>query len=181
VKPVQRAWDSELPFVEFEGGLPELMKSTRENLDRLEEGASAEELKRAVDALRVLYDAYHKTLNREAMLDIAALSITDDPGDSGGYYLSIGASIPKGHLARPWDIHIGQWESDGPEDEEFSSAIGHPVAWCALDAHPDVTDLVRLLDLSAEGEERLTAWATTPIGHPLEGTTFVVTERPNRG
>jgi hypothetical protein len=121
-----------------------------------------------------------QTVNQEAMLDVTELSIPLDPLYGDAHYLSIDAVVPGGLRPRAWDIHIGQWEPDDPDDDGRSSSTGHPVVECARPAQPGVLDLVQLLDLSAGGQEQLAAWATTLASESLAGTSFVVTDRPNK-
>ncbi|MFI9644555.1 hypothetical protein ACIG87_31680 [Micromonospora sp. NPDC051925] len=177
--PVQRSWQRSLPFVAHEGGMSELETSTRELLDRQEDGATDASLAEGVEGLRTLLSAYQLTDNQNAMLDVSALSILDDPSWGDGYYLSVDSPVPGGRHPHGWSIHLGRWEPDDPDDEDSGDSTGSAVVVCDLRTAPSVADLVQLLRLSAAGTSQHEAWATTPVGDPLTGTGFIVTSRDN--
>jgi hypothetical protein len=172
---VQRAWSHDFPFIAFDGGMTELATSTRELLDRLETDATDTALENAINGLRLLLTAARHTDNHDAMLEMSALSIIDDPSWGTGYYLSIDSPTPQD--ARRWSVSLGWWVPDDPEDPEDGGSTGEAVVICDLPQAPRVTDLVQLLNLSAVGASQHKAWAETPIGERLAGTAFVVTSR----
>ncbi|MBB5829056.1 hypothetical protein [Micromonospora carbonacea] len=175
--PVQRSWQRSFPFVAHEGGMPQLDTSTRESLDRLEEGATTAALAEGVEGLRALLSAYRLTDNQGAMLDVSALSILDDPSWGPAYYLSIDSPVPGGTHPRGWSVYLGRWELDDPDDEDSGDSTGSAVVVCDLPTAPSAADLVQLLNLSAAGTSQHEVWATTPVGDPLTGTGFIVTSR----
>ncbi|MDG4762526.1 hypothetical protein O7632_00105 [Solwaraspora sp. WMMD406] len=175
--PVQRSWEHSLPFVAYEGGMSQLNTLTRESLDRLEEGATDTALAEGAEGLRALLSAYRLTDNQEAMLDVSALSILDDPSWGDSYYLSIDSPVPGGRHPHGWNIHLGRWEPDDPDDEDSGDSTGSAVVICDLPTAPGIADLVQLLNLSAAGTSQHEAWATTPVGDPLPGTGLIVTSR----
>lgn len=175
--PVQRSWQRSFPFVTYEGGMSKLETSTRELLDRLEEGASDTALAEGVEGLRALLSAYQLTDNQNVMLDMSTLSILDDPSLGDDYYLSIDSPVPGGTHPHGWSIYLGRWEPDDPDNEDSGSSTGDSVVICDLPTAPNVADLVQLLNLNAAGTSQHKAWATTPIGDPLPGTGFIVTSR----
>lgn len=172
---VQRAWSHSFPFLAFDGGMTELATSTRELLDRLEHGSTDAALEQAIDGLRLLLTVDRHTDNHDATLDASALSILDDPSWGSGYYLSIDSPTPQ-HPAR-WSVFLGWWVPDDPDDADDGDSTGKAVVICDLQQAPGVTDLVKLLNLSAAGASQHEAWAKTPVGERLAGTAFVVTRR----
>ncbi|RKS76503.1 hypothetical protein BZB76_1859 [Actinomadura pelletieri DSM 43383] len=174
----RRYWDFDSPFVTFEGDVPELGQWTRESLNRLETGITQEQREEAVADLRVLADAFARYRGGTAEFEAANLAILDEPDGPEGYYLAIDAS----QLHRPrqdaWTVEVCLWVPDDPEEEEPTSATGEPIVRCVLATRPAASEIAELLDLSAEKPERLAAWADTPVGEVLAGTSFVVTERP---
>jgi hypothetical protein len=181
----ERRWDFEEPFVLFDGGMDELSFGTREGLDRAEESLSADELEQAVTDLRLLSHAYMNASGQFVYFEEDYFSISDDPGSDGDsrYFLDIQAPLLN-HPAGPssWSITINRWdiELDDPENER-ETATGEPVLDCALSERPTESELVNLLSLSGKGEqEQLSAWAKTPVGARLSGTSFVVTRRYER-
>ncbi|MER6764210.1 MULTISPECIES: hypothetical protein [Amycolatopsis] len=57
-------------------------------------------------------------------------------------------------------------------------AHGEPVIRCALATRPAAADLLALLNL-ATSQEKVAAWAQTPVGETLHDTAFVVTDHYN--
>ncbi|MFC9250396.1 hypothetical protein [Amycolatopsis thailandensis] len=177
-----REWDSDLPFVLFGGGFEGLSESDRDRLDRLELGATEVELAEGVDGMRLLIDAYEQCSNREARLILDDLNISDDPDPYGPdrFFLDVLAPLPNSELDRTgWTVELGWWELDPADDdeEEPSSASGETVLRCTMPVPPDASQLVELLNLSDGQPEQLRAWAATPVGRKLAGTSFVVTKR----
>jgi hypothetical protein len=169
-----RYWNFESPFVAFDGGMDALSRETRESLDRLEKGITNEQREKAVPDLRLLVTAYAQYLGGPAVLETANFEIFNEPGDSDGYYLTVNAPQPGAEGASAWHVEIGRWEPDDPEDEESSSATGQTMLRCACVAPPAASEIA---DLLSRSEEQLAAWAGTPVGAALTGTTFVVTEQ----
>ncbi|GAA3114119.1 hypothetical protein JOF29_003689 [Kribbella aluminosa] len=62
-------------------------------------------------------------------------------------------------------------------DEEYGAASGDAILECRRPTSPHLEELVNLLNLSDGDNAQLAAWAATPVGEPLAGTTFVVTAR----
>lgn len=56
-------------------------------------------------------------------------------------------------------------------------ATGHTMLSCGSSAPPTTAEITELLDRNAKQPEQLPAWADTPVGAALAGTTFTVTER----
>ncbi|MFB9902859.1 hypothetical protein [Allokutzneria oryzae] len=170
----QRYWDFQSPFVAFEGGLEGLSAEDRERLNRMERGATAEQLRQGVADLRLLLDAHARCTNAEAMF-MDDFTITDDPFD---YYLNVDAPRPNGKHGRDdWRIEIGLWVSDLDDPDDLTSATGQTVVSCFRPAPPTVAEIVTLLNRSGGRSEQLAAWAKTPVGEALDGTDFVVTQR----
>jgi hypothetical protein len=82
----------------------ELATSARERLNRLEDDATDTAVEHAIDGLRLLLAADRNTDNPDAMLDVTALSILDDPSWGSGYYLSIDSPTPA-HPHR-WSVYL---------------------------------------------------------------------------
>ena len=176
-EPVQRMWDHGLPFLMFEGGMDELSDSTRELLNGLEEDASPSQVKRTIAGMRILLAAQRRTTNQEASLDVTALSILDDPDWGNSYYLSIDYPMPISQPRQKWSVNLGLWTAEDLDDDGTGTSTGSPVVTCDLDTTPSIDELVGLLDLSAAGLGQLKQWVTTPVGEPLAGTRYVVTQR----
>ncbi|MGI8451743.1 MAG: hypothetical protein ACR2MP_32060 [Streptosporangiaceae bacterium] len=180
----ERLWDFQQPFMPVEGGMNELGAGTRRGLDRVEEDLSAVQLEQALTDLKLLYAA-SMSAGGFASLDEGDLSITDDPTPCGSdsYFLDIRApllSFPQGPSS--WTIAISRWDFvlDDPETGE-NTCTDEPILECTLSERPAESELVSLLSLSGRGEqEQLSAWAKTPVGAALSGTSFVVTERYDR-
>ncbi|MEU8278394.1 hypothetical protein ACFYOK_35570 [Microbispora bryophytorum] len=179
-----RLCEFENPFVTFDSkrgnvylGDPHGLRAERSRLDRLEHGASRKRLERAVDDLRLLYDAYARCNNEGANLVIdSSLFIEYEPWDeSGRYFLNIFAPMPSND-DNAWQLEIAQWIPDDPEDDD-GSATGEPVLRCVRATPPTAPDLIEVLNLSCSRAQQLASWAETPVGEALDGTTFVVTHR----
>jgi hypothetical protein len=169
-----RTWDSSLPFVLFEGGLADLAGDARSSLDRLEKGTVLAE---SVAGMRLLVDAHTRCANPEAWLVMEDLNITDDPDPFGPdrYFLDVLAPLPDGEHDRDcWTVDLGWWELD-PADPH--SARGDQILRCTRPTSPAVSEIVELLEVSGGDAKQLRAWAATPVGNKLAGTSFVVTER----
>ncbi|SFE27056.1 hypothetical protein SAMN05216251_102329 [Actinacidiphila alni] len=171
----RRDWEFGHPFVAYDGGMEMLGTETREELDRVEDGISSDERARAVADLRVLVTAYAQCSSEQAALDSLPLSIFSEPYDSDGYYLSVHMPEPQKREAATWEIEIGHWEPDDPEDEDCSSATGSSDVRCELSAPPTADGLTRLLDDVEKQPTILTKWAGTEVGAMLDGTEFMVT------
>ncbi|MEV6986500.1 hypothetical protein AB0M95_35300 [Sphaerisporangium sp. NPDC051017] len=179
-----RLCELENPFVTFDSrrgsiffGDPYCLKGERTRFDRLERGASGNRLERAVDDLRLLYDAHARCNNEEANLIIdRSLFIEHDPWDEPGrYYLNIFAPMPSDD-DNTWRLQIGQWIPDDPQDED-GSATGEPLLDCDRATPPTASELIEVLDLSSGRGQQFADWAATPLGEALDGTTFLVTSR----
>ncbi|MEV7524356.1 hypothetical protein [Streptomyces sp. NPDC091371] len=171
----RRHWDFGQPFVTYDGGMDVLSREVREQLDRLEEGIAPGEREKAVTDLRVLVTAYSRCSGTQVGLEHAYLEIFAEPYSSDGYYMSVHAPKPGDDGADSWDIEIGRWEADDP-NEEYSSATGSTVLRCVLPESPTADEIADLLDQVEEQPELLAKWAETRVGAALEGTKFVVTE-----
>jgi hypothetical protein len=105
-----------------------------------------------------------------------AVAIEHEPWDEPGrYFLNISAPMPSDD-GNAWQLEIGQWIPDDPEDED-GSATGEPVLRCVRATPPTASELIEVLNLSCGRAQQLAGWAVTPIGDALDGTTFVVTGR----
>ncbi|MFD8868713.1 hypothetical protein ACFV1F_31000 [Streptomyces sp. NPDC059590] len=173
-----RHWEFDHPFVKFDDGMDTLRDKTREQLDRREAGFTTEEREKAVADLRVLVTAHSRCTGMWASLDDPGREIFAEPYDSDGFYLSVQAPEP-GDDDSSWEIEIGRWEPDDPDEEygEHSSATGSAVIGCALPAAPDADEITHLLTSVGEKPLLLAQWAETPVGAALVGTTVVVTKR----
>ncbi|WP_412542985.1 hypothetical protein R8Z50_11020 [Longispora sp. K20-0274] len=174
---IQREWEHELPFVSFQGAASALTGRRRAEMDRAER--KFPDLAGAVDGLRLLYEAVRLSKSRTARLDDCYIHLTDDPDDysAGGHFLSIEA--PTHPRRDEWHVALYRWEPDD-DDEDGNSSHSDLVVDCALDTPPTARVLANLLDLSNGDDGRLASWAATPVGQPLEGTSFLVTERADR-
>ncbi len=173
-----RHWEFDQPFVKFDDGMDTLSGEVREQLDRREEGFTKEEREKAVADLRVLVTAHSRCAGRWASLDDTSREIFAEPYDSDGFYLTVQAPEP-GDDDSSWEIEIGRWEPDDPDEEygEHSSATGSAVISCAPPAAPDADVIAHLLNSVGEKPLLLAQWAETSVGRALAGTTIVVTER----
>ncbi|MFC3897985.1 hypothetical protein ACFOWZ_41515 [Lentzea rhizosphaerae] len=174
----ERCWDFQSPFVAFEGGVEGLSGEDRDRLNRLEHGATADEIRQGVEDMRLLQDAYRQTVN-DAIVLLSEFSITDDPLGPSRYYLNVEAPRPNGEYGHvDWEVEIGQWDVDldDPEHED-STAHGNSVLRCTRSTRPAIAEIIELLNHSGGRQEQLAAWAKTPVGEALAGTTFVVTKR----
>ncbi|GAA2746014.1 hypothetical protein [Kitasatospora cinereorecta] len=172
----RRHWEFGYPYVAYNGGMRVLSRGVRKQLERLDEDLSPKERKRAIADLRVLVTAYSRCSSEQATLDYAPLSIFTEPYDSDGYYMTIHAPEPGNEETDSWEIEIGRWEPDDPDDEECSSATGRAVIRCELPASPDAAQLVHLLDKVEQRADLLAKWAESPVGATLDGTEIVVTQ-----
>lgn len=173
-----RYWDFGFPFLHFDGGLDALSEDTRQILDRHETGITTEQREKAITDLRLLVTAYGQYRGGEAVLETASLAIFSEPGGPDAYYLSVDAPHPSANNRDTWRVEIGRWVPDDPNDEECASFTGQTVLTCSCSAPPTATQITDLLERSEERTEQLATWAQTPIGAPLPGTAFVVTEHP---
>jgi hypothetical protein len=172
---VQRAWSHDYPFIAFDGGMNKLATSTRKLLDHLENDATDTALEQSIDGLRLLLTVARLTDDLDAMLDVSALTIMDDPSWGTGYYLSIDSPTPR--HPEHWSVSVGCWVPDDPHYPDNGDSTGESVVICDLPQPPQATDLVQLLTRSAAGASQHEAWAKTRIGESLAGTAFVVTSR----
>ena len=103
-------------------------------------------------------------------LEEANLAIFAEPYDSDGYFLSVHAPEPGDGGADLWDIEIGRWEPDDPdEDAECSSATGGTVLRCVLPTSPDAVEIADLLNQVGNDPDLLAKWAKTRVGVALAG------------
>ncbi|MFE3580950.1 hypothetical protein [Streptomyces vinaceus] len=172
----RRYWDFGHPFVAYDGGVDVLSTETRERLNRIEEGITSEEREKAVADLRILATAYERCSGVHGLLHFDYPEIFVEPGDSDGLYLSVCAPNPGEAGAEAWDIEIGRWEQDDP-DEEYGTSTGRTVLRCALPVSPRAEEIADLLDQLGQDPDLLAKWAESPIGSALSGTGFVVTSR----
>ncbi|MFE6163524.1 hypothetical protein ACFQ7F_31955 [Streptomyces sp. NPDC056486] len=95
-----------------------------------------------------------------------------EPYDSDGYYMSVRAPEPGDDETDSWDIKIGRWEPDDP-DEEDGSATGSAVLRCVPPAPPDANQIANLLNQLAQQPDLLAQWAETSVGAALVGTELI--------
>ncbi|GAA2840795.1 hypothetical protein [Kribbella solani] len=172
----RRIWDNDAPFVTSEEALSD---ATRRRLDEQESEGDAADRRRAVADLQLLYDAYVKTTSTGARLELGEFLVEDDPwGDErDNFFLDMSAPLPDEDSPQDaWSIGIYRWVPDDP-GEEYGAASGDSILECRRSTAPDLDELVNLLNLSNGDDAQLAAWAATPVGEPLGGTTFVVTAR----
>ncbi len=173
---LRRVWDDDAPFVTSEEALSD---ATRHRLDEQENEGDAAGLRRAVADLQMLYDAYVKSTNTGARLELGEFLVEDDPWteERDNFFLDISAPVPdEDSPQNAWAVGIYKWVPDDP-DEEYGAASGDSILNCRRSATPDLGELVNLLNLSGGDNAQLAAWAATPLGEPLAGTSFVVTAR----
>jgi hypothetical protein len=174
-----RQWDFEDPFVLFDGWMAELSSNIRHRIDRLESHLAARHLAQAAEDLRLLYNVYMTVEGGRTSLEEEYLCITyehDDTADDG-YFLTILAPRPgHRHGKETWSLVIDQWVADKYDsDGEIEESHSETVLECMLAERPAVGELTSLLALAKSGPERMSAWAKTPVGDALAGTTFFVT------
>ncbi|WP_433270841.1 hypothetical protein ACQPZF_10945 [Actinosynnema sp. CS-041913] len=172
----RRIWDFEAPFVNYED-MNALGGNARDQMDDLEQEISDEQVREGVVDLRLLIEAYTRSFNDHARLEVDAFCITDDPYglEPDRFYLSVEASM-SAYRRDGWRVEICRWVPDDPDDE-YSGATGESVLRCVCSARPSADDIVELLNRSGGSSEQLAAWAKTPVGEALAGTAFVVTKR----
>ena len=173
----RRYWERSTPFVAFNGGFEGLGAEDRASMDRVERGVDGEQLRTAVEALRLLLDVYERYANDEARLIVDDFLITDDPFDDEGdmYFLNVTAPMPNGQYGRDdWSVDISLWV---PHPDDDSRATGEAVLVCARSEPPSADEIIELLDRSGGRPEQLAAWAKTAVGESLDGTSIVVTQR----
>lgn len=160
----RRVWEFGSPFV-----VAWLDHQDRDKLNTLEQWLPQPQLDRAVANLRLLLDAHQRCANGAAQLFVDRFEISDDP-DGERFYLNVQAPMPDGKWGRTdWNVEMGHWVPDEDGD------TGEPILDCARSERPALPELVGLLN---RGEpDVLAAWAKTPVGDPLAGTAFVVTNR----
>lgn len=181
-EPSKRLWDDSRPLISYDNALRELDDSMIERIYELESHANSGSLDQIADDLRLLYEVRRRTKNDDPSLDLdpsqMAIFVDTEPWGEG-FCLSINGPEPGGaHPARNrWSLCIDRWipDDDGDPDEGDSMSISYLV--CDLPERPDLQDLVRVLDLIMENHDQLVAWAATPVGQPLTGTNFIVTNR----
>lgn len=171
----RRHWDFMFPFVLFDGGMPDLASRSREFLDRHEEGITAKQRERAIANLRLIATAYLQCHADPGFLE-SEIELFHEPHGADGHYLTVTPPEP-GNDADFWRVDIGHWVPDDPQDDECSSSTGHILLTCACPVPPTADEIVDLLDRSESEPKLLAAWAGTPIGTALAGTSFIVTER----
>lgn len=171
----RRQWDFSFPFVLFDGGIPDLASTSRDFLDRHEEEITAKQRERAIANLRVLTTAYLKCHADPGFME-SEIEIFHEPDGPYGHYLTVTPPQPDND-ADVWRVDIGHWVPDDPQDDECSTFTGTILVTCACPVAPTVDEIVNLLDRSENEPNLLAAWAETPIGTELAGTSFIVTER----
>ncbi|PRW64762.1 hypothetical protein [Actinopolyspora mortivallis] len=175
----RREWDSEYPFIAFEGGMDGLSSDDRDRLNHLEAGATSTRLKEGAEDLRVLVEAHARCTNDDAALHTQDLAISYEPFTPDRFFLDVQAPMPNGLYGRDtWTIEICQWDKDldDPEHED-STATGQFILSCVRSEPPTATEIVELLNRSGQQADQLAVWAKTPTGEALHDTTFVVTQR----
>lgn len=175
----KRRWDLENPLVTYPDDFDVLGRIGRRDLNRIEQGISPGRLKAGVADLRTLNNVYRQTANENANFVVVDFSISDDPAEDslGGYFVDVQAPMPNGGFNRDaWLVEVCQWTQD-TDDEEDNSVRGEPILRCVRSSAPSVAEIVELLDRSAGQQDQIAAWATSPVGAPLAGTSFVVTTR----
>ncbi|MFR9723577.1 hypothetical protein ACL02R_09420 [Streptomyces sp. MS19] len=182
----QRSWDSEFPFVAYNGGMQLLTRQMRRELDRLEEGITREEREAAVADLRLLVTAFDQWSAAQAddgMFSLEYPEIFAEPHDADRHFLTVSAPDPGGEGADAWHVEVSRWVPDDLEEdgeEEYGSASGERLLRCVLPATPSAEDVTKLLLRVSAEPGVLKKWAQTPVGSPLEGTALVVTsDRPD--
>ncbi|MDX8031758.1 hypothetical protein SK803_16155 [Lentzea sp. BCCO 10_0856] len=166
------------PLVAIGGHADKLNRDSREHMNTQERGLSSLERAEVIKDMRMLLDAYALCGSNAYLYD--EFTIEDDPHglEEIRYYLTVEASWPESTSPdEDWVVAIGRWDINpnipGNEDE---TATGETVLTCAI-PRPQVPEIVALFDLSGGNAERIAAWAKTPVGQPLHGTNFVVTQR----
>ncbi|MEU5694495.1 hypothetical protein [Actinosynnema sp. NPDC020468] len=154
-------------------------EGARELLDRAERGVPDAEREEIVADLRWLVEVCRRCADPGAELSATDFMITADPGGPHRLYLQV--DVPEeddgyGPSMDFWSVGLGRWTPDDPDDEE-AGATGEVFLRCARTTRPAVDEVVEVLDLGAGNAEQLAVWARTPVGEPLVGTAFVVTER----
>ncbi|MEV7417365.1 hypothetical protein [Streptomyces sp. NPDC089919] len=175
---IERHWEFAHPFVKYDDGMNTLSDETRSQLDLHEEQFTSVDRERAVSNLRVLVTAHSRSSGMWASLDDPSCELFAEPYDSDGFYLAVHAPEP-GDADGLWEIEIGRWESDNPDEEygEHTSATGSPLVGCVLPAAPDADAITHLLKSVDEEPLLIAQWAETPMETALAGTTMVVTKR----
>ncbi|GAB3362258.1 hypothetical protein [Amycolatopsis echigonensis] len=173
----QRVWDFENPIVVFDERTG-LGRRDRIMLDHVEAGADDREVHEAIIDERLLLDVAAQTGNVEARLRLEDLSIAAEPEDPDGFFLSVEAPLPGADGDRAqWGVAIDRWEADELDEDGYPvESHSEPVIRCVLATRPAMADVLALLDLTTS-QEKLAAWAQTPVGEALRNTVFVVTER----
>lgn len=177
----RRSWDHEQPFVPYGGGSLLLRTRERRQLDRQEEGLTAEQRADAVANLRLLVTAFDLSKAAEADSGIFSVEYPEifaEPYVADHLFLAIRAPELAEEGGGAWCVEICRWEPDDPDEEgedEYSSATGEPVLQCLLTTPPRPDDIADLLSRLAADPGLLGAWAETQVGEPLAGTKVVVT------
>lgn len=172
-----RYWDFNAPpFVASDAAADVLDSDVRKALERAEQEVPSGNLAKAVADLRLLaaVEAQHHV--EGGTFDPAGFEIFCEPYDSDRYYVTVNAPWSR-HFKENWQITIGRWVPDDPDDEEYSSATGEPLLSCSRHEAPSAAAIVALLELSEQRAEQLADWAKTSVGSTLSGTDFVVTKR----
>ncbi|KUL54917.1 hypothetical protein ADL22_02085 [Streptomyces sp. NRRL F-4489] len=174
----RRHWDFGQPCVLYGGGVDMLSSEVREQLDRLEEGATPEERAKGIVNLRVLVGACSRFPDMIGGLESGNLEIFAEPYEEDGYYFSVQAPEVGEGGSDSWVIEIGRWEPDDPDEdyEECGSATGGTVLRCELSGTPSAEAIAGLLDRICEEPGLLAEWAGTRVGVELAGTGLLVTE-----
>ncbi|MFC7761116.1 hypothetical protein ACFQY4_26110 [Catellatospora bangladeshensis] len=178
-RSITRQWIRNGPYVVSDGDLPDLTDHTRGELDDVEDGFEGDQLSQALVSLRLLWQITDRTVNDEAEWETSRMSIMYDEMMMGrDFFLLISAPVPGDHHRTSWKVSIDKWVPDSWD--ETGEADGHyneGVLTCDLGPQPDIDQLVHLLDLCAKDENQLSAWATTPAGANLAGTSISVAVR----
>jgi hypothetical protein len=181
---VERLWEFDAPMVRYDGGMDALTSEVREKLDECEEGATDEELARAVIDLRVLATAYAMCPEVDHLhFEAGDLFVTYDPYERDKLFVNIGAPQPGPDGPMVWSIDIDRWVPVDPDaqiegtDEDYDGTMtGESVLRCVLPARPSAESLADLLRrLGRDPQLLLQIVKVAEIGLPLVGTEFVVT------
>lgn len=170
----------EPPFIPHDGGQRGLRREDRDHLDDIERGVKESQLGESAGDLRLLRRAWALTTNKRAHLQINDFEIVDDPCEAtpGRYFLDLQAPMPNGFYGREgWLVELNRWLPIEPTSPKMEVTGETVVLACLRPEPPALEELIELLDRSGGNHDQLVAWTKTPVGEPLAGTSFVVTDR----
>lgn len=174
----RRLWDSNHPATLFGGGMEQLTDRYRERLDETEKDYTADQLRLAVENLRVLAEAYQQIDSETCQFEAEYLILTEDPYNKQRYFVEVGAPDPEEPGSARWTVTLTQWIPDQEDyDENGGTAAGERVLDCVLPQALTASEIAAFLKLCADQPDLLTTWADTPAGEPLTNTQFIVTTR----